>query len=90
MQTIVNIVWALGSEGYHVEQMLRKYPEPEVLAAVAEQLLAMKLALTYTDAMRRSVEIVEYHRFVGHGATPGKSAHKELQRTHAGPRGSFA
>jgi hypothetical protein len=79
----INIVWASGSEGYHLERALRDYPEPQVLAALADQLLQAGMAEKYTDAMRRSVEIVDYHRNVQNGATVCKAAHAQLKRQPA-------
>ncbi|MGF7131359.1 hypothetical protein P3T40_002841 [Paraburkholderia sp. EB58] len=76
----VNIVWAAGNEGYHIDRALRDFPEPDVLGAVAAQVLHAGMASTYTDAMRRAVEIVEYHRHVANGATICRQAHVQLQQ----------
>ncbi len=81
MSKLFNIVWAAGSEGYHVERMLREYQEPDVLGAMAQQVLDAGLTPTYTEAMRRAVEIVEYHRAVQNGATICKKAHQQLKTT---------
>ncbi|MGM3412077.1 hypothetical protein [Ralstonia holmesii] len=79
----INIVWAAGNEGYHVERALRDFSEPEVLGALAGQVQGAGLATNYTDAMRRAVEIVEYHRAVQNGVTVCKQAHVQLQRQAA-------
>lgn len=79
MPNVVNIVWAAGNEGYHVSRMLRNFPEPAVLDALAHQVQAAGMTSTYTEAMRRAVEIVDYHRHVAAGATICKFAHKRLQ-----------
>ena len=79
----VNIVWAAGNEGYHIGRALRDFPEQEVLGALAEQVQGAGLASTYTDAMRRAVEIVDYHRAVQNGTTICKQAHVQLQQQSA-------
>lgn len=80
----INIVWASGNEGYHIERALRDYPEQQVLAVLADQLVQAGMAEKYTDAMRRSVEIVDYHRNVQNGATVCKAAHAQLKQQAAG------
>ena len=79
----INIVWASGNEGYHIERALRDYPEQQVLAALADQLVHAGMSEKYTDAMRRSVEIVDYHRNVQNGATVCKAAHAQLKHQAA-------
>jgi hypothetical protein len=80
MLKIVNIVWAAGNEGYHIDRALQNFDEQDVLAALAEQVQQTGMAVTYTDSMRRAVEIVEYHRQVQRGATVCRSAHQQLQK----------
>ena len=80
----INIVWASGNEGYHIERALRDYPEQQVLAVLADQPVQAGMAEKYTDAMRRSVEIVDYHRNVQNGATVCKAAHAQLKQQAAG------
>ncbi|ALL68240.1 hypothetical protein K788_00003700 [Paraburkholderia caribensis MBA4] len=81
MSKLFHIVWAAGGEGYHAECMMRDFEEPDVLGAMAEQVLEAGLTSTYTEAMRRAVEIVEYHRAVQNGATICKRAHQRLKAT---------
>ena len=76
----VNIVWAAGNEGYHIKRAMEDFPEPDVLGAVAEQVQNAGMTSTYTEAMRRAVEIVEYHRAVQKGAKICKQAHVQLQQ----------
>ncbi len=83
MLETINIVWAAGNEGYHVQRALRDFPEQRVLGALAEQVQNAGMAATYTDAMRRAVEIVDYHRQVEAGATLCKQAHTQLQHEAA-------
>lgn len=75
----LNMVWAAGSEGYHLDRALKKFDESRVLGALAQQMLAADMAPTYTDAMRRAVEVVHHHRHVQRGATVCKNAHEQLQ-----------
>lgn len=75
----LNIVWAAGSEGYHLDRALKKFSEPEVLAALAQQMLAAGAAPTYMDAMRCAIEVVGLHLHVQLGATVCKNAHEQLQ-----------
>lgn len=79
MLKIINIVWAAGGEGYHMDRALSTYTEPQVLGALADQLQNAGMSRTYTDAMRRAVEIVDYHRQIQNGATVCKAAHIQLQ-----------
>ncbi|CAJ4116151.1 Uncharacterised protein [Burkholderia pseudomallei] len=83
MLKTVNIVWAAGNEGYHIERALRDFREQDVLGALAEQVQGAGLASNYTDAMRRAVGIVDYHRAVQNGATICKQAHVQLQQQAA-------
>ncbi|WP_454741343.1 hypothetical protein [Cupriavidus necator] len=83
MLKTINIVWAAGNEGYHIQRALRDFPEPDVLGAVAEQIQDAGMTPSYTEAMRRAVEIVEYHRAVQNGATICKQAHVRLQQEAA-------
>lgn len=79
MKELINIVWAAGSEGYHVTTALRDFPESAVLAAIADKMQDTGLAKTYTEGMRRAVEVVEYFRHVADGATVCRQAHQKLQ-----------
>lgn len=81
MFPIVNIVWAAGSEGYHLKRAMENFSEPQVLNELARQVQAAGMTDNYIDAMRRSVEIVEYHRHVQNGATIAKNTHEHLQAT---------
>ncbi|WP_459190561.1 hypothetical protein [Ralstonia pseudosolanacearum] len=83
MLKTINIVWAAGNEGYHIERALRDFSEPEVLGALAEQVQSAGMTATYAEAMRRAVDIVEYHRAVQQGATLCKQAHVQLQQQAA-------
>lgn len=80
MSKMFSIVWAAGSEGYHLERAMRKFTESDVLSALAQQVLDAGMTPSYTDAMRRAVEIVDYHRHVQQGATICKHAHEQLVR----------
>ncbi|MFZ2269269.1 MAG: hypothetical protein WAV95_16965 [Azonexus sp.] len=80
MRKTISIVWAAGSEGYHLERAMKKFPESEVLDELAQQVQAAGMTSSYTDAMRRAVEIVDYHRCVQRGTTVCKLAHVQLQR----------
>jgi hypothetical protein len=80
MLNTINIVWAGGNEAYHIQRALRDFSEQQVLGALAEQVQKAKMASTYTDAMRRAVEIVDYHWQVQNGATLCRQAHVQLQQ----------
>ena len=83
MLKTVNIVWAAGKEGYHADRAMRNFEEKDVLVALAMQVQNAGMAPTYTDAMRRAVEIVDYHRQVQRGATVCQLAHQQLQQQAA-------
>ena len=85
MLKTINIVWAAGNEGYHADRALQNFEEQDVLAALAHQVQQAGMAPTYTDAMRRAVEIVDYHRQVQRGATVCRLAHQQLQQQGASP-----
>lgn len=82
MKMSIQIVWAGGSEAYHLQQAMKHFPEPYVLDALVQQLLRERIATHYADAMRRAVEIVEYHRHLQDGVTIARDAHRQLQGAH--------
>ena len=82
----IHIVWAAGKEAYHLQQCMKHYTEPKVLNAMAQELQRSGMSSTFTDAMRRAVEIVDYHRHLQNGATIARDTHDRLKR-HDGPEG---
>jgi len=75
----VNIVWAAGSDAYHLQRSREHYSAPDYFHVLAQVIQEDRPSLSYPEAMREAVAIDAYTVGVLSDQQVGKRVHDRLK-----------
>jgi hypothetical protein len=75
----INVVWAAGSDAYHLQSSRDHYSPSDYFQALAQVIQEDNSSISYAEAMREAVAVDSYTVGVLSGQQVGKRVHDRLK-----------